>query len=80
MQPSTPATADARNRAWRTAVQGIGVDLAAGTALAVLPMLNGSEFAWTPAYWGAVGLLAAKTAVLSIVAYVARLKVPPPGA
>lgn len=73
-----PVIADARNRAWRTFVQGLGTDVVGATALAVLPALAGQDFAWTRAYWGAVGLLAAKTAILTVVSYIARKTVPPP--
>lgn len=76
--PATLAEADARNRAWRTLVQGAVVDVVGSAALAVLPALAGADFAWTKEYWAAVGLLAAKTAVTTAVSYVARLKAPPP--
>jgi len=69
--------ADAKNRAWRTFVQGLGIDLAVALVLAVGPALVGSDFAWSRAYWSALGLLAAKTAVHTVVSYVARKVVPP---
>ncbi|MEO3923021.1 hypothetical protein ABGB07_03945 [Micromonosporaceae bacterium B7E4] len=71
------ASADARNRAFRTFVQGLGTDVIGATALAVVPALSGSDFAWSGQYWTAVGLLAAKTAILTVVSYVARKTVPP---
>lgn len=80
-QPYVPLPAaqrDARNRALRTFVQGVGTDVVASAALAILPALTGSDFAWSGTYWAAVGLLAAKTAVITLVSYVARLKAPPP--
>lgn len=64
--------ADARNRAWRTLVQGLGVDVAAAVALAVLPSLSGAEFAWTREYWLTVAGLAGRSAVVAAVSYVAR--------
>jgi len=73
--PSTDV--DAKNRAFRTFVQGLGVDVVSATALAVVPMLAGSDFAWSRAYWLAVAGLAGKTAVLSAVSYVARKVAPP---
>lgn len=69
--------ADAKNRAWRTFVQGLGTDVLGAVVLAVGPALAGADFAWTRGYWTAVGLLAAKTVVLSVVSYVSRKVVPP---
>jgi hypothetical protein len=80
-QPYVPVPTkikDARNRALRTFWQGVGTDVAASAALAIVPTLSGADFAWTGAYWAAVGLLAAKTAILTAVSYIARLKAPPP--
>ncbi len=76
--PLSKAQQDARNRAFRTFVVGAGTDVAGSVALAVLPALAGADFAWSRAYWAAVGLLAAKTAITTAVSYVARLKAPPP--
>ena len=73
-----PAGADARNRAWRTAAQGVLVDLLAAVALAVGPALAGADFAWTRAYWLTIGGLAAKTAIQTVVSYAARKVLPPP--
>lgn len=67
---------DARNRAIRTFVQNLAIDLAVsvlavlGTALATLDIT--SKEAWT-----ALGLLLAKTALSAPVAYVMRLRVKP---
>jgi F0F1-type ATP synthase assembly protein I len=69
--------ADARNRAWRTFVQNLLVDVVSAVALAVLPAMSGSDFAWSAGYWGTVATLAAKTAVLTVVSYVGRKVVPP---
>ncbi len=76
--PPPTKVRDARNRAFRTFVQGAATDVAGSVALAVLPALAGADFAWSRAYWAAVGLLAAKTAITTAVSYVARLKAPPP--
>jgi len=77
-QPTSTAVRDARNRAWRTLLQGVGTDILVAVALAILPALAGADFTWSVEYWAAVGLLAAKTGILTAVAYVARLKAPPP--
>lgn len=58
-------------------MQGLAVDVAAGVLLAVGPALLGDGFAFTAAYWSTVGLLAAKTAVQSVVAYFMRRLIPP---
>ena len=71
--------ADARNRAWRTLVQGLAVDVAAAVVLAVLPSLSGAGFAWTREYWLAVAGLAGRSAIVAAVSYVARrIKAPQP--
>lgn len=69
--------ADAKNRAFRTFVQGLLTDVLAAVVLAVAPALAGADFAWTREYWTAVALLAAKTVVLSVVSYISRKAVPP---
>lgn len=75
-----PTTADAQNRAWRTFIQGLLVDLLAAVVLAVGPAIAGADFAWTKAYWLTLLGLAGKTAIQSVVSYVARRAVPPPSA
>lgn len=69
--------ADARNRALRTFLQGLGVDIAVALALTVGPALVGSEFTWSRAYWQTLGLIAAKTVITTIVSYVTRKLIPP---
>jgi hypothetical protein len=64
--------ADARNRALRTFLQGLGVDIVVALALTVGPALVGSEFTWSRAYWQTLGLIAAKTVITTIVSYVTR--------
>lgn len=76
--PVPPSTeADAKNRAFRTFVQGLLTDVIGAVVLAVGPAIAGTDFAWTKAYWTAVGLLTAKTVVLAIVSYVSRKVAPP---
>lgn len=69
---------DARNRAWRTLIQGLGIDIAAALVLVLAPALSSVE--WTPTFWKALGLIAAKSVLQAVVAFVARKVVPPPGA
>ncbi len=78
MDTNTTATADAKNRAFRTFAQGLATDVFGAVALAALPALAGADFAWTGAYWASLGLLLAKTAITTAVSYVARKQLPPP--
>ncbi|WIM97713.1 hypothetical protein ACTOB_001261 [Actinoplanes oblitus] len=73
-EPSQVA-ADARNRAFRTFVQGLGVDLAVAVVLALAA--SAGDLAWTRAYWATVGTLLAKTALTTAAAYVMRIYAPP---
>lgn len=69
--------ADAANRAWRTFVQGLMLDVVGALVLALAPALAGADFAWTAGYWKTLALLGAKTMVMTVVSYVARRVVPP---
>ena len=69
---------DARNRAWRTFIQALGIDVA--TAVAAVLVVALTDIQWTQDFWIGIGLLAAKTAVQTVVAYVGRKAVPPPTA
>jgi hypothetical protein len=71
------ATADARNRAWRTFIQGLGVDVALAVTGGVSLAVASPDFAWTRAYWLGVGLSLAKTTLTTITAYVMRKAAPP---
>ncbi len=68
---------DARNRALRTFVQGLGLDVA--VALSVFLAASFTDIQWTREYWVALGLTAARTVLLAAVSYVARKVVPPAG-
>ncbi len=67
--------ADARNRALRTFVQGLGIDLLAAVCIVLLPAVSSIE--WTSAYWLALGASVARSLVQALVSYVARFVVPP---
>jgi hypothetical protein len=69
--------ADARNRAWRTLWQQLGIDVLVAVVLAVGPQLIGQNTVWTKGYLTTMAVLAAKTAIATVVAYVARKVVPP---
>ena len=76
--PVPPTTAaDARNRAFRTFAQGLGIDLSVALLLALAPALV--DVHWTKAYWVSLGLLAGKTVVQTAVAYaMRRMRAPNP--
>ncbi len=67
---------DASNRAVRTLIQGLIVDLSVAVALALSAAIAGG-IQWTRAYWIALALAVAKSAVTAIVAYTMRYVVPP---
>jgi hypothetical protein len=69
---------DARNRAFRTFVQGLGVDV--GTAVCLALSVGLTDVRWTSAFWAALALSVGKTVVTSAVSYVARKALPPPSA
>jgi hypothetical protein len=71
-------THDARNRAWRTFVQGLAVDILAALVLAVGPALMQTDGLTTRAYWSTMGALVLKTVVTAVVSYIARKVIPPP--
>jgi hypothetical protein len=74
---STPSPeSDARNRAFRTFVQGFGLDVASGAVVALTAAVAGG-IEWTRLYWVALGLAVAKSVVQAAVSYLARKLVPP---
>lgn len=76
--PTPSVERDARNRAFRTFVQGFGLDVAAGAVTALgVGIAGGIE--WTRLYWVALGLAVAKSVIQAGVSYLARKFVPPAG-
>ena len=73
--PAPAAERDATTRAWRTLAQGLLVDVAATTAVALAAAVT--DIHWTRAYWLGVASLVGKTVITSGVAYFARRLVPP---
>lgn len=67
---------DARNRAWRTFLQGLGIDIGTGLLVTLASAFNMIEWSW--AFWAALGLLLAKTLLQSLVASIMRRVIPPP--
>lgn len=68
--------ADAKSRALRTLAQGLLLDVATAVVAVAATWIPGVQ--WTRAWWTALGLLVAKTALVAAVAYAARRLVPPP--
>lgn len=71
------AKSDAKDRAWRTFLQNIWLDLAVVVGPLLYDAVSGWDGAFTRAYWLPVGLSVAKTAALVVIAYVMRLKKDP---
>lgn len=67
--------ADARQRAWRTFLQGLAIDVAVAVS-GVLGVALG-DVHWSAAWWTMLGLLVAKTALQTAVSYLARHVSPP---
>lgn len=68
---------DGRNRAARTFIQGLLIDVLAAVMLVLVPAINGSDFAWSAAFWLTLLGLVAKSALVAAVSYIARQVTPP---
>ncbi len=67
---------DARNRSWRTFVQGLAIDV--GFALlSVLALALGDFDFLDGAAWATLGVLVLKTIIQTAISYLARLKIAP---
>jgi hypothetical protein len=73
-----PKKQDAINRAVRTFIAGLWVDVATAVVGALVLMLG--DVHWTKAWWVALGILLLKTAGTAAVSYVRRFLSPPPSA
>lgn len=69
--------ADARNRALRTFWQGLGIDVLIAVAAVLLAWADTADLTSREA-WAALGLLLAKTLLITAASFVMRLKMPPP--
>lgn len=67
---------DATNRAVRTFMQGLFIDVAT-VVIALLVTVLSTEVQWTGEYWLGVAALVGKTALAAVVSYVARRVAPP---
>lgn len=68
--------ADALDRALRTLWQGVGVDALVAIGAGGLVLLDGGDV-MSPTFWGAMGILVAKSFLVSGASYLARLKIAP---
>jgi hypothetical protein len=75
---NVPVQTDAKNRSWRTLIQGLGIDVATALFLVLAAAVTNIE--WTKQYWWTLLLLAGKSIIQAIVSYFVRLLVPPAGA
>ncbi|HEX2551060.1 MAG TPA: hypothetical protein VHK64_05660 [Nocardioidaceae bacterium] len=74
--PTPPSeNADAKNRAWRTLLQSLAVDVVAALVVALTPVL--SDVQWTKGYWLLVAGLAGRSVVTAGLSWVARKVLPP---
>jgi hypothetical protein len=68
------AAQDAKNRALRTFAQGLASDLLVAAVLFLLPVFASDSFDWTATDWKVLVLSFAKTLVVTIISYVARVR------
>ena len=64
-------TNDARNRALRTFLQGLGTDVTAALILLLLPVFTSAN-GWGDFEWQVLGFLVAKTVAVTALSYVMR--------
>ncbi|UIU47050.1 hypothetical protein [Microcystis phage MinS1] len=64
--------ADARNRALRTAMQNLALDVLAALVLVVLPIVTAAD-GWDDVEWSVLGFLLAKTAAVTALSYAMRV-------
>lgn len=67
--------ADAKDRAWRTFLQGMGIDVAIAVTLVLA--IAFTDIKWTAEYWTALGLSVGRTLLQTCVSYVMRVFVKP---
>lgn len=68
---TTALTNDARNRALRTFLQGLGTDVAAALILLLLPAFTNAN-GWGDFEWQVLGFLVVKTVAVTALSYVMR--------
>lgn len=68
--------ASAKNRSWRTFLQGMGLDIVFAL-VAIVGTLGDVNF-FSKAGWVTLGILVIKTIIQTVVSYIARIKIVPP--
>jgi hypothetical protein len=71
-----PASVDAWTRAFRTFAWNLFITVVATVAVGMTAALG--DLRWTGDYWTALGLKLAADVLTAVVAYIARLVIPPP--
>jgi hypothetical protein len=72
----SPATkADARQRSFRSLLQGLGIDLLVALTLSVATLIG--DLRWTREYWLLLGATVLKSVVQASASYVMRIYVKP---
>jgi hypothetical protein len=66
---------DAKDRAWRTFIQGLGIDVAVAITLVLVVAFTTIE--WTKEYWIALAASLGRTILQTAIAYVMRVFVKP---
>jgi di/tricarboxylate transporter len=66
---------DAKDRAWRTFIQGFAIDV--GVAVVLVLAVAFTKIEWTLLYWQGLGLSLSRTILQSGVAYLMRVFVKP---
>lgn len=74
-ETSAETKADARERSWRTLLQGVAIDV--GIALVLLFYTATETIMWTKTYWIVLGFALAKTAIQTGAASLMRHLIPP---
>lgn len=76
--PQSPAQvdADARNRGWRTLVQGLLVTAIVAACTTVAAGLS-PDIEWTPTYWKVLGVQVGTAVLTAVVSWLARHFLPP---
>ena len=69
--PATALQQDAANRAWRSFLQGLGIDVLVALALVVYTVLD-SAASWTALEWNIIGFTLLKTVLITAASYVMR--------
>lgn len=67
--------ASARDRSWRTILQGLGIDVATAVVMTLAVLLTRVD--WTWAFWAVLGSNVAKSVLQAAVAFFMRLLVKP---